>query len=190
MISMPCASGRVAGFTAALLFAAGCGGEAPEEAEGLPAAEAAAPMESAELTALRARFDPFQEFARAEEAGYGSAITPCWYHRENGGQGIHYGKSDLIDGTVAVMEPELVMYEPQQDGTLQLLAVEYIVPFAQWTDSVPPMVMGESLHRNEALELWVHHVWLWRENPSGMHADWNPNVTCEHATESEDRADA
>jgi hypothetical protein len=175
---------------AALLFPACGGGEPAEEgAEATPGAEAA-PAESADMVALREKFDPFQDFAAAQAAGYNSAITPCWYHRENGGQGLHYGRTDLIDGTVTALEPELVMYEPQADGSLQLLAVEYIVPFAQWTSETPPTVMGESLHRNEALELWVHHVWLWRENPSGMHADWNPNVTCEHATESEDRADA
>jgi len=22
------------------------------------------------------------------------------------------------------------------------------------------------------------HVWIWRENPSGMFADWNPTVHC------------
>jgi hypothetical protein len=172
-----------------LALAACGGGEPAEEAEETPAAEVPA-AESADLVALRTKFDPFQDFAQAEAAGYGSAITPCWFHRDNGGQGIHYGKTDLIDGTVSAMDPELVMYEPQEDGSLQLLAVEYIVPFAQWTSEAPPSVMGENLHRNEALELWVHHVWLWRDNPSGMHADWNPSVTCEHATESEDRADA
>ena len=173
-----------------LVLAAGCGeAEQAEEREEAPLADAP-PAESTDMVALRTKFDPFQDFAQAEAAGYGSAITPCWFHRENGGQGIHYGKTDLIDGTVSAMDPELVMYEPQEDGSLQLLAVEYIVPFAQWTSETPPSVMGEQLHRNEALELWVHHVWLWRDNPSGMHSDWNPNVTCEHATESEDRADA
>ena len=88
------------------------------------------------------------------------------------------------------MDPELVMYEPQQDSSLALVAVEYIVPFDQWKSATPPTAFGETFHRNEALKLWVLHAWLWRDNPSGLHADWNPNVTCEHAKESEDRADA
>jgi hypothetical protein len=172
------------------LLCAACGGE--EAAESEAAAEAPAqPAESAELTALREKFTPFQDFAQAEAAGYGNAITPCWFHRDNGGQGLHYGNTALIDGTVSVMEPELVMYEPREDGGRDLLAVEYIVPFDQWADStMAPMALGQMFHRNEALSLWVLHVWLWRENPAGLHADWNPNVTCEHAAESEDRADA
>jgi hypothetical protein len=86
------------------------------------------------------------------------------------------------------MDPELVMYEPQQGGGQQLVGVEYIVPFDQWSQPNPPTVLGQMLHRNEALSLWVLHVWLWRENPSGLYADWNPNVSCTNATTSEDRA--
>jgi hypothetical protein len=171
-----------------LPLALACGEPEPQAA---PAAEApAAPAESAEIAALRAKFDPFQDFARAQEAGYGTAITSCWFHRVNGGQGIHYARQELIDSVVAPMDPELVMYEPQADGSQQLLAVEYIVPFDQWKSEAPPTAFGETFHRNEALSLWVLHAWLWRDNPSGLHSDWNPNVTCEHATESEDRADA
>ena len=25
------------------------------------------------------------------------------------------------------------------------------------------------------------HVWLWKDNPSGLYADWNPAVSCQHA---------
>jgi hypothetical protein len=25
---------------------------------------------------------------------------------------------------------------------------------------------------------YVVHAWIWRHNPSGMFADWNPNVKC------------
>ena len=170
---------------ASIMFA--CGGDQAEDAA--PAAEApAAPAESAEITALRTKFDPFQDFAQAQAAGYGTAITPCWFHSTNGGQGIHYAKQELIDSVVAPMDPELVMYEPQADSTLQLVAVEYIVPYDQWKSETPPSALGESFHRNEALKLWVLHAWLWRDNPSGMHADWNPNVSCDNAKEKEDRA--
>jgi hypothetical protein len=180
---------RTLGPMAALPLALACGG-GQEQAESPPAEAPAAPAESAEITALRTKFDPFKDFASAEAAGYGKAITPCWFHRDSGGQGIHYANEALIDSIVSPMEPELVMYEPQQDGRLDLLAVEYIVPFAQWKSEAPPTVLGQSFHRNEPLGLWVHHAWLWRDNPSGVHSDWNPNVSCQHAAESEDRADA
>jgi hypothetical protein len=40
--------------------------------------------------------------------------------------------------------------------------------------------------RNDAAGLYLLHVWLWRSNPSGLFADWNPNVSCRHAAESQD----
>jgi hypothetical protein len=54
----------------------------------------------------------------------------------------------------------------------------------------PPTAFGETFHRNEPPGLWVLHAWPWRDHPSGLHSDWNPNVSCQHAAESEDRADA
>jgi len=27
---------------------------------------------------------------------------------------------------------------------------------------------------------YERHVWLYRDNPNGMYAQFNPNVTCEH----------
>jgi hypothetical protein len=147
----------------------------------------AAPVESPDITALRTKFEPLQDFAQAAPAGYTEAITPCWFHRDNGGQGVHYARVPF-DSTVVMMEPEAIMYEPQQGGGQQLLAVEYIVPFDQWKSPTPPTVLGEQLHRNEALGLWVLHVWLFRDNPSGIYSDWNPNVSCANAAQSEDRA--
>jgi hypothetical protein len=166
---------------------AACGGEPPAEEEPAPDSAAAA-VESPEVAALRNKLQPLQDFAQAAPAGYTQAITPCWYHRVEGGQGIHFGNTALIDGALTAMDPELVMYEPQQGGGQQLVGVEYIVPFDQWSQPNPPTVLGQMLHRNEALSLWVLHVWLWRENPSGLYADWNPNVSCTNATASEDRA--
>lgn len=141
-----------------------------------------------QLAALRQTTAPFQSFEKAEEAGYGEKITPCWFHRELGGQGYHYGKPALIDGAVSLLEPELLMYEPQPGGRMRLVGVEYIVPVDQWQGQSPPTLLGRELHPHPVLPLYVLHVWLWRHNPEGMFADWNPTVSCAHAAESEDRA--
>jgi hypothetical protein len=148
----------------------------------------AAPAENPDITALRTKFQPLQDFAQASPAGYTEAITSCWFHKDNGGQGVHYARTSLIDSMVVMMDPEIVMYEPQQGGGQQLVGIEYIVPFDQWKATTPPTVLGEQLHRNEALSLWVLHAWLYRDNPSGMFADWNPNVSCANAAQSEDRS--
>jgi hypothetical protein len=29
--------------------------------------------------------------------------------------------------------------------------------------------------------VWALHVWVGRQNPSGIFSDWNPKVTCDNA---------
>lgn len=183
------AAAPVAGAMLVLLHACG---NAPAVDQADDAAEhdmaGMAMEESAELESVRQLTAGFTDIGAARAAGYTEAITPCWYHRDNGGQGIHFARPDLIDGTVSLLEPELVMYEPLEDGSLQFLAIEYIVPLDAWTEAEPPTLLDRQFMRNDRLGLWVLHVWLGKENPNGLYADWNPNVSCEHATESEDRA--
>jgi hypothetical protein len=180
--------------TAVLAVAAlhACGDAPPATQQAADTDEHAAGMangaDAAELAMLNDMFAGYTDITAAQAAGYTERITPCWYHRDHGGQGVHYARTDLIDGTVSLHEPEIVMYEPRADGTEEFLAIEYIVPFSAWQQADPPRLLGRDFMRNERLELWVLHVWLGKDNPSGMYADWNPNVSCQHAAESEDRA--
>lgn len=137
-----------------------------------------------DLAAARRATAPFHNVRKAENAGYGQ-ITDCVEHPTLGAQGIHYGKESLIlDDEVEVDQPEVLMYEPQKNGKLRLVGVEYIIPFAFLpADSDPPELFGQHFHANEELELWALHVWVWRHNPSGLFADWNPKVTCRFAEE-------
>jgi hypothetical protein len=70
------------------------------------------------------------------------------------------------------------------------VAIEYIVPIPMWSGSEPPSLVGQEFERNDALGLYALHLWLWRHNPNGMFADWNPKVSCAGAAESEDRSDS
>jgi hypothetical protein len=95
-----------------------------------------------------------------------------------GGMGFHYGNPSLIDGSVRADSPELLLYEPDEHGRLRLVAVEYIVPLSAWTSPQPPRLFDRDFRVNEAFQVWALHAWVWKENPSGMFADWNPNVSC------------
>lgn len=141
-----------------------------------------------ELAPLRRRTAPFHAFEQARAAGYDQALTPCWYFGDQGAMGYHYGNPSLIDGRPDLLAPEVLVYEPRRNGSLRLVALEYLVPIAAWTGGEPPTLLGRSFARNDALGLYTLHIWLWRDNPDGLFADWNPRVTCEHAAESEDRA--
>lgn len=134
-----------------------------------------------DIAGLRERTARFQRFDAAVDAGWSAQITPCFADPQLGGMGFHYGNPGLIDGTVDALEPELLLYEPEKNGRLRFVAVEYIVPFTAWTSAEPPRLYGQSFHRNEAFGIWALHVWHVRENSRGIFADWNPGVSCEHS---------
>ncbi|HUG02348.1 MAG TPA: hypothetical protein VML95_10815 [Longimicrobiales bacterium] len=130
------------------------------------------------LAELRATTAPFHRLDAARAAGWNEQITGCLELPGTGGMGYHYGNIGLIDGTPEALAPELLVYAPQRNGRLQLVAVEYIVPFDAWTDVDPPSLHGIDFHRNEDFGLWVLHAWIWKHNPTGIFMDWNPTVSC------------
>jgi hypothetical protein len=112
--------------------------------------------------------------AKAEAAGY-EKFLPCFDLPGVGGMGQHYADLHAIDGTIVANHPEVLVYEPNGDR-MQLVAVEYVVPQTAWTGSEAPELFGEDFHQNDTLGIWALHAWIWRPNPGGMHADFNPQV--------------
>jgi hypothetical protein len=134
------------------------------------------------LARLRHATSGFHEFERATTAGgYSVQITQCMTQPPDGGMGFHYGNPGLIDGLVEPLAPEALLYEPQRNGEMRLVAVEFVVPFTAWTESVPPSLFGIEFKANQTFQVWALHAWIWRNNPAGMFADWNPRVDCSQA---------
>ena len=83
---------------------------------------------------------------------------------------------------IDIAKPEAVMYEPKPDGSLNLVAVEYIAfkgPAAlegQLFNFVP------APNRYGLDPFYELHVWAWKQNPDGTFADNNPDVSCKAAT--------
>jgi hypothetical protein len=99
--------------------------------------------------------------------------------------GFHYGNTGLIDGSARVDAPQLLLYEPEQNGRLRLVAVEYIIPYSFHSrDAAAPVLFGQQFQRNDTFQLWGLHAWVWRDNPSGVFANWNPRVGCDNATDA------
>jgi hypothetical protein len=88
------------------------------------------------------------------------------------------GEPERMAGTIEVERPEILVYERTEAGEYELVGVEYAVPFDAWSDPDPPTVMGQELKASSGLGLWYLHVWVWRPNPNGLFADWNPTVAC------------
>ena len=54
--------------------------------------------------------------------------------------------------------------------------IEYIIPWSAWVSAAPPQLYGRSFTSVTSLHLWALHAWIWRPNPDGMFANYNPNV--------------
>ncbi len=131
----------------------------------------------AALERIREVTRPFHDIEAAHRAGYPTAVPQC-IDSQAGGMGHHYVHPNLLDATLEIDKPEILVYAPQPDGTLKLAGVEYIVPLSAWRDSEAPRILGQPLKRSEQLGIWYLHVWVWEENAKGMFADWNPAVKC------------
>ena len=118
----------------------------------------------------------------AQAAGYDlvPGLDHCFESYGVGGMGYHYINVSLLDTTVDFLQPEVMVYAPGPNGILQLGAVEYVVPAAAWDDEHTelPQVLGRSFHLNPSLGVYVLHIWVWKNNPSGMFEDWNSKVSC------------
>ena len=100
----------------------------------------------------------------------------------DGAQAFHWLNESLVDGKVELLKPELLMFEPQPNGSMQLIGVDYVVPLT--ASATAPTLLGVPFARNEPLGVWALHIWAWRPNPSGMFAAWNPKVSCRYAKTS------
>lgn len=129
---------------------------------------------------VRQANDRFKDVAVATAEGY--APIPCASGQQGGAMGVHYVNGALLkDGVIDIAKPEAVMYEPMPDGTMKLVAVEYI------GFKGPAALEGQLFNFNSAPNrygldpFYELHVWAWKANPTGHFADNNPDVTCNAA---------
>ncbi len=129
---------------------------------------------------VRGANDRFKDVSVAVSEGY--RPIPCTSGMDGGAMGIHYVNAKLIGaGAVEIGHPQAVMYEPMADGTMALVAVEYI------TSKGPASLEGQLFNfigapnRYGLGPFYELHVWAWKGNPRGAFADMNPSVSCEHA---------
>ena len=132
----------------------------------------------------------FHDVAVARAAGYGE----FYFCTDNetpgvGAMGQHFANGPLVfgDPEIDALRPEVLMYAPTPDGGWRLIGMEYVVLQADWEAAHPgttPTVLGMPLkavgagNRYGLDPFWQRHVWLWRNNPTGIFEDWNPKVSC------------
>lgn len=181
-------SARALTVFAALLVALSTGGQALAASLG-------------EWQAVKAVSAQFHSYEQAQKAGYSIAGEPC-VAAPPGAMGIHAVNHTLAgDLAIDAMEPEILLYLPDEDGKLRLVGIEYFsVALANseagpipWTGENPPedgwfnaapTVLGRTFNGpmpgHSPIMPWHYdlHVWLWADNPSGMFAPFNPALSC------------
>ena len=150
--------------------------------------------ELAEARRATARFHRLEEaLAAGYELGWvnGSGariITGCVSNPTAGAMGYHYFNAELMaDLAVDPLAPEALVYESTPDGGLKLVALEWVVrgpesnPPGWPAGASPPTLFGMDMHilvPPPGPAFYLMHAWVWKNNPAGMFADWNPEVTC------------
>jgi hypothetical protein len=131
-----------------------------------------------DLERLREATRPYQNLEAAVAAGYPKDVPNCLVHEHHGAMGYHHLNRNLYTTALDVTKPQILLYE-RRGNEYHLNGVEFIVPYTIWPrDSVAPSVMGQRMKHEDNLKIWYTHVWAWTNNPDGLFADFNPNVTC------------
>ena len=169
--------------------------------------------EDVDLDQLKNAVAKYQDVSVALADGYISPDNNCvsaageGLPPELGAMGIHYihpqlleitGSEPRVDGKSTHTDwgrPSVLIYEPQADGSMELVGVENLVFEAAWAASGKteelalngrnwdhmaddPATPGDEAHG--FAPHFDQHVWLYRENPMGELMPFNPSVTCEH----------
>ena len=212
----PSPSNEFAALLSALPLLAALAGCTPSQAAEQPGKPAVAAPAEPTLDQVRAATARFKDVNVALKEGY--LRDPMDLCEEaammgrppaEGVMGVHYFRPDLlgitgppnprVDGTGTHTDfntPSILIYEPQKDGSMALVAVENLTFIKAWEaagNKAPPTFQGVSYNRmvddpatatvDEAHHFEPHydlHVWLYKENPAGMFAQFNPAGTCKH----------
>jgi hypothetical protein len=147
-----------------------------------------------DLTTAREATARFHDVSKAIRAGYARPDAPAPLHEcissldGTSAMGYHFINGSLLDTTLDPSQPEVLVYAPDRHGRLHLVALEYVVFQTPWIaehGSAMPrlfhqdyMATGEP-NRYEIPAFFSLHVWLWKDNPSGLFAPFNPRVSCD-----------
>jgi hypothetical protein len=119
------------------------------------------------LAATRRATDKYHDINAARADGFDDlhlCVPQMGQHYTQGG-----GTAKFANGVLDPEKPEALVYADDGKHGLKLVAVE-------WVSTTPGSVVGQPLHFNAGLGVWVLHAWIWQGNPDGVFADMNPNI--------------
>ena len=124
-----------------------------------------------ELQQARAATSKYRNIKNAFKDGYADISVEV----EN--MGHHFMKSSINDATFDIRNPEILVYDKHEDGTYELVAVEYAIPLSASVNA-PAGFTGsmDVWDANQTFKLCLLHAWVWEYNPAGVFNPTNPNV--------------
>jgi hypothetical protein len=142
------------------------------------------------IKVIRESTERFKDPAEAEKEGY-HLLFGCVSGADYGAMGLHYVNLDLVGaGAIDPEHPQIVIYEPTQDGKLKLIGADFLIIASAWDKAHPgqgaPQLMGQLFHYFESPNrfglpaFYTLHIWAWKENPNGAFVNWHPNVACKN----------
>jgi hypothetical protein len=155
-----------------------------------------------ELAKVRNATAAFHDIQSAKAAGYGlemngplkdvsgNACIADLAVPSEGAMGEHWvSVARVVNPALDPADPEVLVYENRNNGSLKLVAVEYVVFAADVTGT--PKLFGVPFDYNSGARynlppFWALHAWVWKPNPSdaltdpttGIFNAWNPRVSC------------
>lgn len=139
------------------------------------------------LKIVRDSTERFKDVAVAKAEGYALQFG-CVSGPDDGAMGLHYVNGTLVNsGVLDATRPQIVIYEAQPNGSLQLIGADYLLLADAWNakHSGPPELMGQLFHLFDSPNrfglpaFYTLHVWAWKDNPKGAFVNWHPHVSCE-----------
>jgi hypothetical protein len=121
---------------------------------------------------LRDVTEDYRSLHEAMEDGY-KKVTGCVDKKGVGAMGFHYAKNSLIDAKTDARKPEVLVYMPNKHGHYRLVAVEFLS-----TAKKRPSIAGLKFENGPFPGTFALHAWVWRDNPDGMFAAYNPDLKC------------
>jgi len=134
--------------------------------------------------------EPYKDVSAAQNAGYALAFG-CVSGPDAGAMGLHYVNMPLVmDGQIDATHPEIILYEPVENGGVRLVGADYLVLADAWDKTPPsaPELMGQKFQQFEAPNrfglprFYTLHVWAWKENPTGTFVNWHSKISCDAYT--------
>lgn len=169
------------------------------------------------LNEVRAIAEKYRDVNVAKAEGYttdNKCVTAemLGHPPEMGAMGLHYVRRDMLglppkasppgSGRVRgtgthtdFRQPAMLVYEPQTDGSLELVAVENLVFAEAWNAGsrkegprfhgrTYPLLKDDPATKLDESHGWEphyeQHLWVFRDNPNGAYSPFNPAVTCAH----------